>query len=95
MNLFYVLHITLNITFLQPTRRKYTRQLNWFELVHSYIKRLNCGTSSYTVNNLYISYGCHGYSRIDTHYHSIIPVDNKAHDKDDECLANPYFNPIM
>lgn len=65
----------------------------FFRLFTFRSRRLHGGTSSNTVNDQYLSYGSHGYSRSDTHYDSIISVYNKAHDEDDDSLANPYLTP--
>lgn len=56
---------------------------------------LHGGTSSNTVNNQYLSYGRHEYSGNDTHYDSINSVYYKAHDEDDDSLANPYLTPTI
>lgn len=74
---------------------KVSKPALFFKLFTFRSRGLHDGTSSNTVNNQYLSYGSHEYSRNDTHYHSINSVYYKAHDEDDDSLANPYLTPTI
>lgn len=74
---------------------KVSKPALFFQLFTFRSRGLHGGTSSNTVNNQYLTYRSHEYSRNDTHYHSINSVYYKAHDEDEDSLANHYLTPTI